>query len=134
MKIKRVQRVRLEEVELMPTLLEPGVLYVSEKFRTAAHLCACGCGEKVRTQLGPLGWRLTKGRSGPTLYPSIGNWQKPCRSHYYIRGGRVLWQGDWTDEEVLEGRRAEEMRRDAYFRPHRGECWAQFKNWLKRWS
>jgi hypothetical protein len=128
----KIESFRLEEVEFMPTQLEPGILYASQKYRTAAHLCACSCGEKVRTQLGPLGWRLTKGRSGPTLYPSIGNWQKPCRSHYYIRSGRVLWQGDWTDEEVLEGRRAEETWRDAYFQHHRGGWWGQFKNWLKR--
>ena len=127
-----IERIRFEAVEFMPAQLQAGVLYASEKYRTAAHLCACGCGEKVRTQLGPLGWRLTKGRSGPTLYPSIGNWQKPCRSHYYIRNGRVLWQVDWTDEEVLEGRRAEEFRRDAHFQQHRGGWWAQFRGWLKR--
>lgn len=128
----KIERIRLEEVEHMPALLEPGVLYASQRYRTAAHLCACGCGEKVRTQLGPLGWRLTKGHSGPTLYPSIGNWQKPCRSHYYIRSGRVLRQGDWTDEEVHEGRHAEEVRRDAHFQDHRGGWWRRFKDWLKR--
>ncbi len=128
----KIERIRLEAVEFMPKQLEPGVLYASQKYRTAAHLCACGCGEKVRTQLGPLGWRLSKGSSGPTLYPSIGNWQKPCRSHYYIRNGRVLWQADWTDEDVLEGRRAEEMRRDAYFRKDRDGWWPRFKQWLKR--
>ena len=96
----KTERVRLEEVEHMPSLLQPGILYASQRYRTAAHLCACGCGEKIRTQLGPLGWRLTTERSGPTLYPSIGNWQKPCRSHYYITNGRVLWMGDWTDKEV----------------------------------
>jgi hypothetical protein len=128
----KIENLRLQEVEFMPAQLEPGILYASQKYRTAAHLCACGCCEKVRTQLGPLGWRLTKGRSGPTLYPSIGNWQKPCRSHYYIRNGRVLWQGDWTDEEVLEGRRAEEMRRDGYLQRHRVGWWGQLKNWVKR--
>lgn len=128
-----IERIRLEAVEFMPAQLELGVLYVSEKYRTAAHLCACGCGEKVRTQLGDLGWRLIKGRSGPTLYPSIGNWQKPCRSHYYIRNGRILWQGAWTDEEVLEGRRAEEMRRDTYIQAQREGQWSRFKRWLKRW-
>ena len=61
----------LEEVEFMPKKLEPGILYASQKYRTAAHLCACGCGEKVRTQLGPIGWHLSNRRSGPTLYPSI---------------------------------------------------------------
>lgn len=127
------ERMRLEVVEFMPTKLEPGVLYVSEKYRTAAHLCACGCGEKVRTQLGDLGWRFTKGRSGPTLYPSIGNWQKPCRSHYFIRDGRILWQGNWTDEEVLMGRQAEEMQRDAYFNTQHEGRWSRFEHWLKRW-
>src|SRR6185437_13677028 len=122
-----IERIRLEAVEFMPAQLEPGILYVSKKYRTAAHLCACGCGEKVRTQLGPLGWRLTTGRSGPTLFPSIGNWQKPCRSHYYIRNGRVLWQGDWSYKEALEGRRAEELRRDAYFRKDREGWWQRFK-------
>lgn len=129
----KVERIRLEVVEFMPAQLEPAVLYVSEKYRTAAHLCACGCGEKVRTQLGDPGWRLTTGRSGPTLYPSIGNWQKPCRSHYFIRDGRVLWQGAWTDNEVLEGRRAEEMRRDAHFRVLSEGQWSRLKRWLKQW-
>jgi Family of unknown function (DUF6527) len=128
----KIERIRLEAVEFMPAQLEAGVLYASKKYRTAAHLCACGCGEKVRTQLGPLGWSLTKGRSGPTLYPSIGNWQKPCRSHYYIRDGCVIWQPGWTDAEVLEGRRAEEARRDAHFQK-RPEGWlAQFGSWLKK--
>lgn len=127
-----IERIRLEAVEFMPAQLEPAVLYVSEKYRTAAHLCPCGCGEKVRTQLGDLGWCLTTGRYGPTLYPSIGNWQKPCRSHYFIRDGRVLWLDAWTDEEVLEGRRAEEFRRDAYFRTRRLDLWSRFKRWLKR--
>ncbi len=115
----------------MPSALKPGVFYASQKYRTAAHLCACGCGEKVRTQLGELGWRLTKERAGPTLNPSIGNWQKPCRSHYYIRNGRVLWMEDWTDEEALHGRRAEERRRDAHFKRYPGGWWEQLKNWLK---
>lgn len=129
----RIERIRLEAVEFMPAQLEPAVLYVSEKYRTAAHLCACGCGEKVRTQLGDLGWHLTTGRHGPTLYPSIGNWQKPCRSHYFIRDGRVIWQGAWTESEVLEGRRVEEMRRDAYFRPLTEGQWLRLKRWLKLW-
>ena len=129
-----IERIRLEAVEFMPAQLEPGILYVSKKYRTAAHLCACGCGEKVRTQLGDLGWRLIKGRSGPTLYPSIGNWQKPCRSHYFIRDGRVLWQDNWTDEEVLDGRRIEEMRRDAHFQARREGWWSRFKRRLKLWE
>lgn len=126
----KTEKFRLEEVEFMPWVLEAGILYASQKYQTAAHLCACGCGEKVRTQLGKLGWRLTKGRNGPTLDKSVGNWQKPCRSHYYIKNGKVEWQGNWTDDEVLEGRHAEERRRDAYFQDHRSGWWNQLRNWL----
>lgn len=128
----KTERFQLEEVKLIPGKLAQGILYASAEYGTAAHLCACGCGEKVRTQLGPLGWRLTKDRSGPTLFPSIGNWQKPCRSHYFIRNGRVLWQGDWSEEVVLAGRHAEEIRRDAYFKISKGGWWKQFKDRLKR--
>ena len=128
----KTEKFRLEEVEFMPTALESGILYASQRYQTAAHMCACGCGEKVRTQLGKLGWRLTKGRNGPTLHPSIGNWQKPCRSHYYIRNGQVLWHGNWTEHEVLKGRGAEEQRRDAYFRVQSGGWWTQLRNWLKQ--
>ncbi|MBK8767911.1 MAG: hypothetical protein IPM01_26210 [Burkholderiaceae bacterium] len=120
---------RLELVEFMPSALEPGVLYVSKKYHTAAHLCACGCGEKIRTQLGPLGWQFTNGRQGPSLYPSIGNWQKPCRSHYYIKRGFVVWALALTEAEVLYGRREEIRRRDAYFREQSLGYWARLTRW-----
>ena len=28
-----------------------------------------------------------------SLNPSIGNWSYPCRSHYWIKGNRVVWDG-----------------------------------------
>ena len=124
-----IDSMRLELVEFMPSTLEPGVLYVSQKYRTAAHLCACGCGEKVRTQLGPLGWQFTNERPGPSLYPSIGNWQKPCRSHYYIKRGLVVWAPDMTEAEVLYGRQAEVRHRDTYFREKNSGWWARLKRW-----
>lgn len=125
----KIDRLRLELVEFMPSTLEPGVLYVSQKYQTAAHLCACGCGEKIRTQLGPLGWEFSNGRSGPSLNPSIGNWQKPCRSHYFIKSGIVVWAHALTEGEVLDGRHAEVRRRDGYFREHHSGWLAQLKRW-----
>lgn len=125
----KIDRLRLELVEFMPSTLEPGVLYVSQKYQTAAHLCACGCGEKIRTQLGPLGWEFSNGRSGPSLNPSIGNWQKPCRSHYFIKSGIVVWARALTEGEVLDGRHAEVRRRDAYFREQHPGWLAQLKRW-----
>jgi len=128
----KIDRIRLELVEFMPATLKPGVLYVSEKYRTAAHLCACGCGEKIRTQLGPLGWKFTNQRQGPSLYPSIGNWQKPCRSHYFIKMGLVVWATSLSEAEVLYGRQAEMKHRDDYFREQSSGWWAQLKRWWDR--
>lgn len=125
----KIDQIRLEPVEFMPSTLEPGVLYVSQKYRTAAHLCACGCGEKIRTQLGPLGWQFTNQRQGPSLYPSIGNWQKPCRSHYFIKNGFVVWATAQSEAEILYGRRAEVRRRDAYLREQNSGWWAELKRW-----
>ena len=99
----------------MPKELQPGVLYVSEEFGTAAHLCPCGCGSKVRTPLSPAEWTLTVVNGRPSLSPSVGNWQKPCQSHYWIRDGEVRWSGSLTPAEIAGGRRAEHERRIAYY-------------------
>lgn len=106
---------RLERVHYMPKVLEPGVLYVSDEFETAAHLCACGCGSKIRTPLGPTEWSLEMTRRGPSLYPSIGNWQQACQSHYFIRNGEVHWAPKWSPEQIVEGRQLEAERRRAYY-------------------
>ena len=111
----KVERLRLERVHYMPKTLEPGVLYASDEFSTAAHLCACGCGVKIRTPLGPAEWRIQETKSGPSLSPSVGNWQQPCHSHYWIWQGEVEWHGSWTEKQIKKGRQREEQRRKAYF-------------------
>lgn len=113
-------RIELRRVELMPKELERGVLYVSEKYRTAAHLCACGCGEKIRTPLAPTEWSVTEGRGGPSVWPSVGSWQRPCRSHYIIRDGVVHWADQWSDAQVRAGQKREHVTREAYFAAQRG--------------
>jgi hypothetical protein len=99
----------------MPKHLELGVLYVAEQFGAAAHLCACGCGSKIRTPLNPTDWRLEETNDGPSLYPSIGNWQLPCQSHYWIIRGEVVWSEKWTAEQIGAGRRRDEARARAYY-------------------
>lgn len=108
-------KIELQRVYYMPKELKPGVLYVSEEFGTAAHLCACGCGAKIRTPLGPTDWKLEETESGPTLRPSVGNWQQACQSHYWIYRGKIEWSDKWTPEQITWGRRAEEERRRAYY-------------------
>lgn len=108
-------KIKLKRVHYIPKDLEPGVLYISEEFGAAAHLCACGCGAKIRTPLGPTEWSFTETSIGPTLSPSIGNWQQPCQSHYFIRNGQVVWAPKWTQEQIEAGRIDEELRRKAYY-------------------
>lgn len=112
-------RINIRRVEFMPKELEPGVLYVSDKYRTAAHLCACGCGEKIRTPLGPTEWSVSEGRDGPSLWPSVGSWQRECRSHYVIRDGAVHWADQWTDVQVRAGQQREHRDREAYYAVNR---------------
>jgi len=107
--------IELCRVRYMPKELESGVLYVSEEFGAAAHPCACGCGSKIRTPLGPPEWALEETDGGPSLSPSVGNWQQPCQSHYWIRRGEVRWAGKWTPEQIAAGRRGEEERRRNYY-------------------
>jgi hypothetical protein len=111
----RMARFRLQRVHYMPKELEPGILYVSEEFDVAGHLCACGCGSKVMTPLGPTEWSIHESENGPSLRPSVGNWQLPCKSHYWLDGGKVEWSGAWSPEQVERGRRAEEERRRVYY-------------------
>ena len=107
--------IRLQLVRFMPKELEQGVLYVSEEFGAAAHRCACGCGAKIRTPLGPTEWSVEETSAGPTLRPSVGNWQQACQSHYLITRGEVMWVRSWTSEEIADGRRREEDRRREYY-------------------
>ena len=74
----------------IPAVPDPKTLYVSLEYRTAVHLCACGCGSKVVTPLGPNDWVLTFDGT-VSLRPSVGNGQQGCRSHYYIRHDRIEW-------------------------------------------
>jgi hypothetical protein len=101
-------------VEAVPPALEDGVLYISWRYRTAVHRCACGCGTKVVTPIRPASWKLIFDGDSVSLYPSIGNWQFPCRSHYYVRRNRIRWAGGWTDEQIVAGRRRDEQELQHY--------------------
>lgn len=101
----RHARLEHEFVHHIPARLEPGTLYVSIEFATANHLCCCGCGNEVVTPFTPTDWSMTFDGETVSLWPSIGNWQFPCRSHYVIERGRVREAPQWTSGEIAEGRR-----------------------------
>ena len=121
-------RFKLERVRTMPAQLQAGVLYISEEFETAAHLCACGCGSKVRTPLGPTEWTFTDDPDGPSLDPSIGNWQRPCQAHYWIKDGDVAWSTQWSQGQIAAGREREQLRRNRYYTERKSVSW-----WVRLW-
>lgn len=96
----KIEVVKPRFVEFVPKVLEPGVLYISEKYRTASHLCACGCGDKVVTPFSPVEWRLRDEDGAVSLHPSIGNWNYACQSHYWIRRNRIVWSGSMTKSQI----------------------------------
>lgn len=78
-------------VEEIPERLDELTIYVSIPYATVVHLCPCGCGSEVVTPLGRFDWRLIFDGESISLWPSIGNWNLPCQSHYWIRRNRVRW-------------------------------------------
>lgn len=82
-------------VYYMPETFEYGKLYVSKEFGLAIHLCACGsCGRKTVTDLDFFwkdGWKYEEKDGKVSLSPSIGNWQMPCKSHYFIKENKIEW-------------------------------------------
>ena len=104
-----------EFVEYVPAELAEGVLYTSIPYRTAAHRCACGCGNKVVTPISPADWQLFYDGDTVSLTPSIGNWGFACHSHYWITDGEGRYSRAWTDDQVAAGRARDDRGRASYF-------------------
>jgi len=96
------------KVVSLPEPLQPGVLYISERFNLAGHLCACGCGREVITPLSDAQWHLKWHGERVSISPSIGNSNFPCRSHYFIVESRIVWSNPMTDHMIAYARAADE--------------------------
>jgi hypothetical protein len=116
----RIDAITPLQVVLAPKPLVPGVLYISDKYQVAIHLCCCGCGEKVVTPLSPAEWQLQLEGRIATLQPSIGN-AAPCRSHYWIRQNRVVWAPRMTTKQIESVQKRDHASLEAmYARGQRG--------------
>lgn len=102
-------------VEFIPEDPADGILYVTMEYRTAVHKCVCGCGNKVVTPISPTDWRLTFDGKSITLYPSIGNWNFECKSHYFITNNHVKHVRKWSDSEIEFGRKEDKKKKKKYF-------------------
>lgn len=112
-----IRRRRLEHrfVMHLPDRIEPGVLYISMDFATASHSCCCGCGEEVVTPFSPTDWKMTYDGETVSLWPSVGNWNQPCRSHYVIRNGEIIEARPWSDDQVEAERQRDRRAKQSYF-------------------
>ena len=102
-------------VEYIPDNLIDGTVYVSIAFATVAHKCCCGCGNEVITPLSPTDWKLIFNGESISLYPSIGNWSFPCKSHYWIENNKVSWAPRWSREKIDTGRANDSLAKEKYF-------------------
>ena len=108
-------RFKQEMVSSIPEVLQGNTLYVTAAVDVAGHLCACGCGREVITPISPTDWSISFDKQGPTLSPSIGNWAFPCRSHYFIWNGEVVWARDMSQGAIDDGRRRDRARKQRYY-------------------
>jgi len=129
----RVQMMHPRYVEFIPKELEEGVLYISKRFNTASHRCCCGCGTKIVTPLRETEYRLTEQGDRVSLDPSIGNWNHPCQSHYFIRDNSVVWAGRMTPAEIRLGRASDDAQKEAYFARAAGPWWRRLWGRVRRW-
>lgn len=128
----RVAAFRLVPCAQFPDQPEPGSFYYSEDFRSSLHLCACGCERRVVLPIKPAGWQMEVAGASVSLYPSVGNREFDCRSHYLIRDGSVIWLAGMSDREVTASRERDEEHIRAV---HRISLWKRLKNiwtWLQR--
>ena len=113
--MKRRTKLRHEFVESIPSNRKEGVVYVSVRYATVVHNCCCGCGNKVVTPLSPTDWKLTFDGDTISLYPSIGNWNFECHSHYWIINDKVKWARKWSKEEIQSGKEKDASEKKGYF-------------------
>lgn len=68
------------------------------------------------TPLSPADWRLTFDGT-VSISPSIGNWQYPCQSHYFIRSNEVVWAKRFTPGQIKASQRRDTEDRREYHGP-----------------
>ena len=124
----RISRLQAEFVEFIPEHLAPGVLYISRRYSTAAHLCCCGCGLEVVTPLNPAKWHLSEQGGKVSLSPSIGNWSLPCQSHYWVEEGLVQWAGAMSPAAIAAVKARDRKDARIYSRGRAGRLAAFWEN------
>jgi hypothetical protein len=102
-------------VEYIPDYLEDDIIYISIKYKTVVHKCACGCGNQVITPITPTDWMLIFNGKTISLSPSIGNWNFECKSHYLIINNQIIYANSWTTKMINDNRKKDLKKKKNYF-------------------
>lgn len=91
------RRLRVIEADTLPTPLPYRDLVLTQddgEDWSVGLRCPCGCGATIELMTLPGAnprWSVQVDEAGrPTLYPSVWR-QKGCRSHFWVRHGRIQW-------------------------------------------
>ena len=86
----RTENFTIQKIDLVPALssMFPGILYYDKQSGLSFHKCACGCGDIIILEHN-YKWNIDENTI--TISPSIGRMTAPCKSHYFIRNGKVVW-------------------------------------------
>lgn len=103
-------------VEIIPDEIPDGVLFISIRYKTAVHQCICGCKNEVVTPISPTDWQISFDGQSVSLHPSIGNWNFPCRSHYWLVRNTIHHSRPWSNEQVEKGRKKDRKKKGFFFK------------------
>lgn len=111
-----METLKYKFLEIIPDIVENGILYISMDRRVAIHLCVCGCGNEVVTPISPTDWELRYYGNAVSLYPSIGNWEFPCKSHYWIIKNEIRHAGKWSKKEIQIGKKQDKKQKEDFYK------------------
>jgi hypothetical protein len=69
----------------------------------------------VVTPLSPTDWQLVFDGKAISLYPSVGSWNLPCQSHYWIRRDMVEWAPRWSRQRIEAERSRDRVAKADYY-------------------
>ncbi len=126
------EKSKFKFVETIPDFLEENVVYITTHYNTAVHKCMCGCGNEVVTPITPHDWELIYNGESITLYPSIGNWNFDCKSHYWIRSSEIVWAEKWSKDRIDFNRMLDKSNKDEYYntKKKKNSVWKQLLSFL----
>ena len=132
-------------VEFIPDKLEKDTIYISINHCTSVHKCCCGCGKEVVTPLSPTDWELTFDGESVSLFPSVGNWNFECKSHYWIKNNKIEWARTWSEKEINDVRLQSLIEKKHYYKNNissrdlsidqsnvKLSFWLRLKHWLTK--